>query len=65
MTTRRTNELPKKDFAPFCMLVMPKQQTVKKYTYVTPEKEATQNSNVDCRQIQASRSGLYITEEQA
>jgi hypothetical protein len=47
------------------MLVMPKQQTVKKYTYVTPEKEATQNSNVDCRQIQASRSGLYITEEQA
>jgi hypothetical protein len=42
---------------------MPKIQAVKRYTYVVPENETTQNSNVDCRQIQASRSGPFITEE--
>ena len=45
------------------VLVMPKIQAVKLHTYVVPENEATQNSNVDCRQVQASRSGPPITEE--
>jgi hypothetical protein len=39
---------------------MPKIQAVKQYTCVVPENEATQNSNVDCRQITSfTLSTLY------